>query len=173
MSFNIELKARCPYLERFRNKALALPHSSEGERRQTDTFFVTPKGRLKLRESEPGGAVLIPYLRKNQPGPKQSDYSLLPVNDVSVTIRILTEMFGVRIVVKKIRSVYIYKNVRIHLDQVENLGDFVEFEAVVRHESERSASRQTLDWLIDYFGIQEEQFVPEAYADLLYATIQE
>ena len=173
MSFNIELKARCRHLDRFREKALALPHSSEGERRQTDTFFVTPKGRLKLRESEPGGAVLIPYLRNNQPGPKQSDYSLLPVNDVAATKRILTEMFGVRVVVKKIRSVYLYKNVRIHLDRVENLGDFVEFEAVVQQKSERSASRQTLDWLVNYFGIPEAQFVPEAYADLLCSTIQE
>jgi predicted adenylyl cyclase CyaB len=170
MQFNIELKARCTQLERFREKTVALPHTFEGERRQTDTFFVTPKGRLKLRESDPGGAVLIPYLRKNQPGPRQSDYSLLPVKDAPATRHILSEMFGVRVVVKKIRSVYIYKNVRIHLDQVENLGNFVEFEAVVRHESERSEARQTLDWLVDYFAIKEEQFVPVAYADLLLST---
>ncbi len=173
MSFNIELKARCPEPERFREKAEQLAHTFEGTRRQTDTFFTIPKGRLKLRESVPGGAVLIPYLRENQSGPRQSDYSLLPVKDVPATKRILSDMFGVRIVVKKIRSVYIYKNVRIHLDHVENLGDFVEFEAVVLHKSEHESAHQTLDWLIDYFGIKGEQLVAVAYADLLLSTKEE
>ena len=121
----------------------------------------------------PGGAMLIPYIRSNQPGPRQSDYSLLPVEDASATKRILSEMFGVRVIVKKTRSVFIYKKVRIHLDQVDHLGDFVEFEAVVQHESERSGARQTLDWLLDYFGITDAQFVPLAYADLLLSTNQE
>jgi len=173
MSFNIELKARCQNPDHLRKKVLQLPHKSEGRRQQIDTFFVTPKGRLKLRESSPGGCTLIPYLRDDITGPKRSDYSLFPVDEPESSKRILTKMFGVLIVVKKIREVYLFENVRIHLDYVEKLGTFVEFEAVVHDQKQVPANQKKLEWLIHYFDLKQEQFVPKAYADLLLSANSE
>ena len=167
MSFNIELKARCSNLELFEQKVLQLPHTFDGLDRQTDTFYMVPKGHLKLRESSLYGNFLIPYLRPDQDGPKRSDYSLLAVTDLAATKHLLEEMFGILLSVKKVRKIYRYENVRIHLDQVEKLGDFIEFEAVIEEEAEIFASQRKLHKLIRYFELKEDALIAKAYADLL------
>ena len=53
---NVELKARDAEPERSLERARALGAEDRGELRQRDTYFATPRGRLKLREQEPGGA---------------------------------------------------------------------------------------------------------------------
>lgn len=167
MSFNIELKANCSDLGLFEQKALKLPHTFDGLDNQTDTFFKVPNGRLKLRESSLYGNFLIPYLRPDNSGPKRSDYSLLQVSDVPATKRILDKMFGTLLVVQKVRKIYLHENVRIHLDRVKGLGDFIEFEAVVEKEAEISDSQAKLDKLIQYFDISKNDFIARAYADML------
>ncbi len=167
MSFNIELKARYSDLDLFEQNVLKLSHTFDGLDNQTDTFFKVPNGRLKLRESSLYGNFLIPYLRPDDSGPKRSDYSLLPVSDVPATKRILDKMIGTLLVVRKVRKIYLYENVRIHLDQVERLGDFVEFEAVVEQEADIPENQEKLKTLIRYFGIPESDFIARAYADLL------
>ena len=167
MSFNIELKAQCADLEAFEAKVKKLDHTFDGLDNQIDTFYTVPKGRLKLRESSLYGTFLIPYLRPDDSGPKRSDYSLLPVSDVTATKRILEDMFGSQLIVKKIRKIYIFENVRIHLDQVEGLGNFIEFEAVVENASEVNINREKLDKLIKYYGVNEKDFISSAYADLI------
>ncbi len=167
MSFNIELKARCSNLDQFEQKALQLAHTFDGLDKQTDTFFTVPKGRLKLRESSLYGNFLIPYLRPDERGPKRSDYSLLPVSEVASTKYLLDKMFGILLVVQKVRKIYLFENVRIHLDRVKELGEFIEFEAVVEKETEISDSQTKLDTLIRYFGITKSEFIDRAYVDLL------
>ena len=56
---NVELKARDPNPERSLATARELGASDEGVLRQRDTYFRAHTGRLKLREQQPGGAVLI------------------------------------------------------------------------------------------------------------------
>jgi predicted adenylyl cyclase CyaB len=167
MGLNIELKARCANLEDFENRVKQLSHKLDGHDNQTDTFYKVPAGRLKLRESSLYGNFLIPYLRRNESGPKRSDYSLLPVEDVPSLKELLQNMFGILIVVKKERTIYLHENVRIHLDRVEDLGDFIEFEAVVHDKGKVDENHQKLDNLIDYFKIKENDFIQNAYADML------
>lgn len=167
MSFNIELKARCADLNAFEERVKQLPHTFNGLDNQIDTFYHVPKGRLKLRESSLYGNFLIPYVRSDHSGPKRSDYSLLPVSDVPATKRLLNKMFDILITIKKIRKIYLYENVRIHLDQVTGLGNFIEFEAVVESEDVILANRQKIDELIDYFSLRKKDFIPNAYADML------
>lgn len=167
MSFNIELKASCANIDLFERKVLKLSHAFDGIDNQTDTFFNVSKGRIKLRESTLYGNFLIPYLRPDNSGPKRSDYSLLPVSDVAATKRILDTMFGTLLIVRKVRKIYLHKNIRIHLDRVDGLGDFIEFEAVVEQEADIPENQATLDTLIRYFEIDKEDFIARAYADLL------
>ena len=101
MAANIELKAQCADLDAARDAALALGAEPQGVEEQVDTFFATPRGRLKLRESSVHGAMLIPYLRPDTAAPKQSDYLVLPVGDPAAALRILGEMFGRSVVVRK------------------------------------------------------------------------
>ena len=60
---NLEIKARCADLPAARAVAERLATRHLGIDEQTDTYFVTRKGRLKLRESSLSGGQLIPYLR--------------------------------------------------------------------------------------------------------------
>ncbi len=145
MSFNIEIKARYSDLNLCESRTLLLSHSLEGTDHQTDTFYNVPGGRLKLRESSLYGNFLIPYIRSDKSGPKRSDYSLLPVDDIATTKNILKKMFGERVIVQKIRKIYLHENVRIHLDQVTGLGNFVELEAVIDSEDQVKNNQKKLN----------------------------
>ncbi len=167
MGINIEIKARCDDLDIFKSKLLQLPVTFEGEDFQVDTFFNVPQGRLKLRESILYGNILIPYLRPDQDGPKQSDYELIPISDPQRLKGLLGKIFGIKGEVRKKRQIYLFENVRIHLDEVEKLGNFIEFEAVVDDEKAINENKDKTQWLSNYFEIANDQLVELAYMDLL------
>ena len=73
---NLELKARDPDPPASLERALALGAADEGEIDQRDTYFSRARGRLKLREQQPGGAELIAYRRGDEPGARESHYRL-------------------------------------------------------------------------------------------------
>ena len=47
---------------------------------------------------------------------------------------------GIKTIVKKERSFWLYNNTRIHLDTVEGLGEFVELETVFQGQSDTEAT---------------------------------
>ncbi len=169
MSKNIEIKANYPNLKKAGMLAERLNAQKIGSDHQVDTFFNVPKGRLKLRESSLNGNFLIPYFRSNQKEATDSQYVLLPVEEVLTTKFLLKKMFGILLIVEKVRRIYLYKNVRIHLDDVRNLGTFIEFEAILKKEYSKEKSSELLKELIRYFGVNEFDLVAVAYADLLTA----
>ena len=125
---NIEIKARTgrqAFIREYLQKAGA---DFKGTDLQTDTYFVVPSGRLKLRQ----GAIennLIWYERPNQAGVKQSDFLLTPVADVEGLKSILLKALGIKVTVVKKREIYYIGNIKFHIDTLEGLGDFVEIEA--------------------------------------------
>lgn len=167
MGINIEIKARCENLDLFKSRLVQLPVTFEGEDIQIDTFFNAPNGRIKLRESRLYGDILIPYTRPDEQGPKQSTYELIPVSSPLKIKMLLGEILGLKGEVRKKRSIYFFENVRIHLDEVQKLGSFTEFEAVVDDENDIEENRVKTQWLLEYFRITEDQLVKVAYADLL------
>ncbi|MGD9899432.1 MAG: class IV adenylate cyclase [Calditrichaceae bacterium] len=168
MSLNIEIKARFNDPELFKTKIAELQTTYAGRDHQTDTFFHVPKGRLKLRESSLYGNILIPYIRNDQAGPKKSDYTLIKIDDSQKTKDLLTHILGIRVVVEKEREIFLFENVRIHLDHVKFLGTFIEFEAVVEDDSEIDKNHQKIQDLLSHFNIQKDDLIPKAYADLLH-----
>lgn len=167
MGQNMEIKACCRDVPLFRKKLESLPVRFEGDDVQTDTFFCVSNGWLKFRESKLYGNTLIPYQRPRQSEPKQSDYSLIPITNGEKTKHLLSQLLGVNGIVKKTRAIYWYENVRIHLDTVENLGEFIEFEAVLPDAAEHEVNYKKLNWLMDYFGIQKTDLISEPYLELL------
>ncbi len=59
------------------------------------------------------------------------------------------------------------EGVRIHLDRVDGLGDFIEFEAVVADGQDLKASAPLLADLRRSFGIRDEDLLGGSYSDLL------
>jgi predicted adenylyl cyclase CyaB len=165
---NLEIKARCADLEAARERTRVLATSHVGIDRQTDTYFATRTGRLKLRESSLSGGQLVPYLRPDQPGPKRADYGVIPIEGPERVKALLSEILGVHRVVRKVREIWLHENVRIHLDEVEELGSFVELEAVYDGApGSLPAQESKIRPLMDQLGIREEDLVDVSYEGLL------
>jgi predicted adenylyl cyclase CyaB len=166
MKRNIELKARCHDLNRAKQAAMEAGARPGGVLVQTDTYFHAANGRLKLREIEGAGAELISYARGNELAFRASDYVVSPVPDAGTMRATLSSGLGVRGVVKKRRQLYLFENVRIHLDVVEGLGDFIEFEAVITTAADERVSHARLAKLTEVFSISDEDRVAVSYSDL-------
>ena len=165
---NLEIKAHCRDLPAAREAARAVATEHIGVDRQVDTYFVTRAGRLKLRESSLSGGQLVPYLRPDQTGPRRADYAIVPVEDPSSVKALLTALLGVHRVVTKRREIFLCDNVRIHLDRVESLGDFLELEAVFdgSPQAER-AQHAKVERLMDALAISKADLIDTSYEAML------
>ncbi|HEV7126253.1 MAG TPA: class IV adenylate cyclase [Ktedonobacterales bacterium] len=134
---NVEVKLRCTEqtLAQVGARAQALGARLAGRLEQVDTYFVAPRGRLKLREIRAAGraaeAWLIGYGRPDTTGARVSAYEMVPVHDPAALLATLGGPLGVRVRVEKVRAVWLLRHTRIHLDEVRGLGAFVELETVV------------------------------------------
>src|SRR3954453_11574462 len=127
---NVELKARDPDPARSLARARALGAEDHGDLRQRDTYFAAPRGRLKLREQDPGGAELIAYERPDAAQARESRYRIAPVADPGALREALDAALATTVFVDKRRHLLLWDGVRIPLDHVDGLGDFVELEGV-------------------------------------------
>ena len=166
MRSNIEIKARC----REPARARALATETVGIDRQVDTYFVTREGRLKLRESSLSGGQLVAYFRADDDGPRRSDYQLIAVEDATGLKAMLTTMLGVHRVVRKTREILLHENVRIHVDEVDGLGTFIELEAVfdgTPEEEERNHAR--VQWMMGEMGVTDADLIAGSYEGMVEA----
>jgi predicted adenylyl cyclase CyaB len=164
---NLECKARCADLAAVARVLERLDTRLEGLQLQTDTYFHVRFGRLKLRVINGSKAVLIWYERPNELAARLSRYHLVPVSDAEVLRAALTAGLGVRGEVRKQRTIYHYHNVRIHLDEVDGLGSFIEFEAVLSPTDGEEISHQRLAELGSALRLETVQDQAKSYADLL------
>ncbi len=164
---NVELKARDPEPERSLERARALGAEDRGELRQRDTYFAAPRGRLKLREQDPGGAELIAYERDDAAAARESRYRIAPVEDAAALREALDAALGTVVVVDKRRRLLLWKGVRIHLDRVEGLGDFVELEGVAGEGSDLAGEGARVERLRSELQIADDAIEATGYADLL------
>jgi homotetrameric cytidine deaminase len=162
---NVELKALDPDPARSLAVCRELGAEDRGVLRQRDTYFRTRSGRLKLREEEPGGAVLIQYDRPDSPEARESRYRLTRVDDPEDLRASLDAALGTLVVVEKERRLLLWDGVRIHLDTVEGLGSFVELEGVAPPESDLAAERKKVAYLQEELGIGE--VLTDSYSDRL------
>jgi predicted adenylyl cyclase CyaB len=167
MARNIELKAVVRDMDGLRRRAEAMSDTPCQVIEQEDTFFYTPRGRLKLRRLRADYAQLVYYLREDSHGPKHSEYFIFETNDPEQLRAILAGAYGVRGVVSKVRWLYLVGQTRIHLDQVQGLGEFMELEVVMQPEQRDAQGEQIAQELMDELGILPEDLIDVAYIDLL------
>lgn len=166
-SRNLEVKARCDDLERMRAAAVAHGARRASLQRQTDTYFHAPRGRLKLREVEGIHAELIAYERPDIDAPRVSSYRVIPLPSGTTLREALSLALGVRGVVTKCREIYLWRNVRIHFDEVTGLGSFVELEGVMGDTASEEATAARVAELARVLGIRAEDRIATSYVDLL------
>lgn len=169
MPRNIEIKARVADLPALEARALALADEGPFELLQDDTFFACTKGRLKLRELAAGEGQLVFYERADVAGPKLSHYLIAPVQDPAAVRATLGRALSVIGRVRKRRRLYLLGQTRIHLDEVEGLGSFVELEVVLSDADGTESGVRTAHELLDALGIASGDLVEGAYLDLIAA----
>lgn len=167
MPTNVEIKARARDVARQSEIAAALSDRPAETIEQTDTFFVSPRGRLKLRELGPDRGELIYYARDDRPGPARSDYSIARTNEPDALRKTLAAALGVLGVVRKTRSVYHVGRTRIHIDDVEGLGRFLELEVALAPNESVSDGERIAREIMAKLGVRDEDLVERAYVDLL------
>ena len=165
-SKNVEFKAKCNNLERVRAFLIENDAKYTGTDNQTDVYFSLPYGKLKIRSGNIENSIIY-YVRKNHPEPKTSRVSIIE-NPEPMMIHILMDMPSVKAVVKKKREIYLIQNVRFNLDEVEELGSFIEVEAI---DENRKIGKGKLEQQCNHYKkelkINDRDLVAESYSDLL------
>jgi homotetrameric cytidine deaminase len=168
---NVELKARDPEPARTLERALELGAEDMGDISQVDTYFAGARGRLKVREQEAEGAQLwdelIEYSREDSADASTSMYTRVPIADAGPLRDALDAAYGTLVTVTKRRRLLMWHGVRIHLDEVEGLGSFLEFEAVADTDSELSVEHEKIERLREELGVDDADLVAPSYSDLV------
>ena len=167
MPTNIEIKARVRDLRALQAIAENLSDTPCEVIEQQDTFFHTPAGRLKLRVLGPDLGQLIYYERGDTSGPKRSDYIVSRTSEPASLKAALSGALEVRGTVRKRRLLYWVGNTRVHLDEVEGLGSYMELEVVLGEDQPVDQGERIAAELMRKLGVSRTDLVEGAYIDLL------
>ncbi|XP_055300748.1 uncharacterized protein LOC129567662 [Sitodiplosis mosellana] len=166
---NIEIKARIAndagYAKRV-EIAKTLTKTAGEVLKQRDVFYKVSNGRLKLRVQD-GTAMLIQYGRPDVSGPKLSEFDILDIAEPEKLDRMLSNSLGVIGEVKKSRYLFLHEQTRIHLDKVDGLGTFLEFEVCLRPEQTIEDGTIIANDLMKLFEINDTDLMTGAYMDEL------
>jgi adenylate cyclase class 2 len=167
-SENIELKAPDPDPAASERACRALAATDGGLLAQRDTYFAVERGLLKLREDTAAGTgELIFYLRARENGLRASAYWRAPAVEPEAWRALLAAAHGVSGVVTKRRRLFLYRNVRIHLDDVEGLGSFVELESVLAEPGAESPDEaRALRDVVAALGLAGRETIAGGYLEL-------
>ena len=165
---NVELKARDVDPEATVARCLAIGAEDHGVLSQRDTYFSRARGRLKLRERGEDGSELIAYRRPDRTEPEESSYVMAPVGAPEELVEALAAALGTTVAVAKRRRLFIWESVRIHLDEVDGLGTFLELEVLVEPgRGDLATAHEKVRRLRAELAIEDDALVAVGYADLL------
>lgn len=164
---NIEIKASCSDPHRIEQILIDEKANYKGLDHQIDTYFNLPEGRLKLREGNIENSLIF-YKRDNISGPKESHVQLYKTKPDSGLKELLVHSLGTKVIVDKKRKIFFIDNIKFHIDQVENLGSFIEIEAI---DKEGTIGQVKLELqcerYIKKFGINKNDLISVSYSDLI------
>lgn len=166
MPSNIEIKAVARDFSWIENKARTMA-DSEDVLHQEDVFFTVERGRLKLRKFSDHAGELIYYERPDQAGPKQSNYLITPTSDPKGLETVLSAALGIVGVVRKKRRLLLVGQTRVHLDEVEGLGSFMELEVVLQPGQPPEQGEAIAFDLMEKLGVKQADLIDRAYIDLI------
>ena len=170
MPRNVEIKARIGEIASLTARVAAIATDGPQEIVQDDTFFACPHGRLKLRAFAHDDGQLIFYRRADAAGPTESFFVLTPTTSPDRLRDTLAHACGVTGRVRKRRTLYLVGRTRVHLDEVEGLGDFLELEVVLQPGQSEAEGEAIARDVLAALGVADSALIQGAYLDLLGAT---
>ena len=161
---NYEIKCKITDIAKFRKIIRNESSYLYSKETQTDIYYKVKKGRLKLRIINNESASLIYYERSDKAKIRTSNYIISRTNDFKQLDDILRSQFNQLTVVSKVRDIFIKDNIRIHLDRVNELGDFLEIEIIYK---ELSSAKKQMENLIKILNLNKSEFIKHSYSDML------
>ena len=108
---------------------------------------------------------MVQYDRVDADEARESRYRLVPVDDPAALCAALESSLGTLAVVEKERHLLLWQSVRIHLDRVEGLGNFVELEGVATQDSDLADELDRVTRLTEALEIAPERILRNSYSD--------
>jgi len=164
---NIEIKAKCADPTFIRNVLTQEKALLKGIDNQRDTYFKVTNGRLKMREGNIEYS-LVHYDREDIYGPKRSEVLYYHPRKEDLVKQQLLKAIGTLVIVNKKREIYYIDNVKFHIDEVENLGSFVEIEVIDKtgNIGADKLYEQCKEYLT-LFQIENKDLINNSYSDML------
>ncbi|MCA9279618.1 MAG: CYTH domain-containing protein [Phycisphaeraceae bacterium] len=130
-----------------------------------DTYFNIPSGTLKKREAQDEPVDFVFYERKAIAGPKLCTFTIY--SKEAAKQRYGVQPLPVLARVMKRRSIYMLGNVKIHIDDIEDIGTFIEFETLVSRELNARHCHQQINTLREKLAMLLGEPISQRYADLV------
>lgn len=165
MALNLELKARVENHEAIKHILKNIGATFEKILDQKDIYYKVQDGLLKLR-IENGNYSLIKYNREEEKSDRWSNYYVVKMEGTETEL-LFSSLFPIETEVLKKRELYLYKDTRIHIDTVENLGKFIELETVVH--GEREYAKELFDEMVELLNLELSDQIRSSYRDLILA----
>ncbi|XP_054715872.1 uncharacterized protein LOC129225306 [Uloborus diversus] len=170
MSRNVEIKAKIKDFRSFLLRASEISDKPAFIMKQTDTYFKVLEGRLKLRQIQDQVAELIFYNRPDTEGPKLSSYrkqTFKNADEAEGLKKVLESSLGLVGIVKKERHLFMYERTRIHVDDVEHLGHFMELEVMLNEDETLEQGQEIADSLMSKLGVSKSDLISGSYINML------
>jgi adenylate cyclase class IV len=162
MALNLELKIKVLSHKKFLSILKMIGAEDRGTLKQKDIYYKVRKGLLKLRV-EKKTYTLIKYLR-NEKGKRWSNYELLLMEGKNPE-KYLGEIFKIDTIVEKKRKLFLYKNTRVHLDEVKALGKFLELETLLI--GNRKDATERFDEIVKILNLDLSKQIKASYKNLM------
>ena len=163
MSKNLEIKVHCSSFSKVKDRLIDIKAEYAGELIQKDIYYKTKEGLLKLR-IENGQQSLIKYLRDEKGKERWSDFQILKFASGDAR-KFFGNIFSIETTVEKKRLLYMFDNTRIHLDDVKNLGKFLELETLVINGLNDAKKR--FNTILDLLNLDFNQQIKKSYKILI------
>lgn len=168
----IEIKVRLPDISKVRDRILACGGIHTETLTEHDSYYNAPHRdfgvtdeALRLRETDTKTTVTYKGPKNTILGSKVREELNLEISDPKIFDQIITSLGFIPVaVVRKRREYYQYQEFTISLDQVEDLGDFVEIELITDNDAEKAAA--CVDQAAKEMGVTGER-ITLSYLELL------
>jgi len=143
---------------------------------QTDTYFKTKQGTLKLREQKSykltkayksHKSYMMRYKRKNMTGGRYCKSVSYGVGDLMDFMDVFRDTLQGELVIFKRRSLYIIDNAKVHLDKVDDLGKFLEIVVTIKNETQDNAAPALLARILNLVNLVDVEGIDCGYKELI------
>lgn len=134
---------------------------------QDDTCFDVENGFLKIRRSDNKPTQLIQYFKNPSSMGMQSNYAMVSMKKTDRISIMLARTHGIKAQVQKIREIWQWNHLDVHLDKVEGLGFFIKLVAADSNDRIEDDIHREMNRLLVKLKLDNETPVSKAYSEMM------